>query len=820
MAIEERRGHDYGENRYSHPTLSEIARSPKEYFRRIGAGIKQNWHDNDRRFITGGLLVLSVLALLFLAYWISIVAGLPSVSQLRDARFAEASIVYSADGVELARYSDENRTWVSLDRISPNVVNALIATEDHRFYKHWGIDVQRTVGSFFKTLSGDVQGGSTITMQFARNAFPEMQDDFALTRKVKEWITALRLEAMYGKDEIVEMYLNTVPLLFNTFGVEAASMTYYGKHASELDVSEAATLVGMLKGTMLYNPVRNPERSHERRNTVLQQMVKHGFLQPAQFELLEDEPTRLNFRRTSHTDNAAPYFAEYLRLWIKDWTEKNGYNLYTDGLRIHTTIDAGLQAAADSAVRSVGEGLQAVADVEWSVRRTRLISSNTEAYRSRRENVEPFSYLWESNPDLLDRFVRQTERYRALADSLDEDRALAELKSDSAFVDSVKTAQQRVQAGLVSIDPSNGHVKVWVGGRNFEEDKYDRVAVARRQPGSTFKPFVYAAAIDRGYSPEDVLLDEVIEYVDRQTGKRWRPENTGRASGEPVSLRQALAQSMNTVTAQVVADVGPSSVVEIAHRAGIKSELDEVPSIGLGTSEVTLLELTAAYATFANGGVFNEPIFVTRIEDRDGNVLATFTSEPREALNPSVAYTVLDMMRGVVDYGTGVRIRSAFSIPGDIAGKTGTTQGGADGWFVLLHPDLVTGAWVGFNSMSVAFRSDYWGQGAHNALYVVGNYLQHAELQPARFNPPAGYRVPQPGRETILVADVDYENEPVQVDSLFGDVDADDDFVEWQDAEEMEDENPEDEQEVDELNRRARERSNVSDILRRMRERD
>lgn len=791
------------------PSFKEVVRSPRSYALRVREKVSDNLQDERTRISTIGLMIVALLLVFLLFYWIYITAGVPSVGMLRDARYSEASIVYFSDGSELVRYHNENRTWVELEDISDHVIEALIATEDHRFYQHWGIDIRRTFSSIFRTIGGDMQGGSTITMQFARNAFPAIQNDLALTRKIKEWVIALQLEAIYEKDEILEMYLNTVPMLYNTYGFEAAARTYFDKSASELDLREAATLVGMLKGTALYNPFRNPEASQERRNVVLQQMVKYGYVSEDVFETLKGEETPLQFSRMSHNVNHAPYFAEYLRRWLGDWAEKNDYDIYTDGLRIYTTIDSELQEAADLAVSQVGEGLQAVADVEWSAQRPPFVSSNMGAYLEYRQQVTPFAYFWESNPDMLDRFIRNTDQFKAMADSLGGESALQLLHENASFIDSIKNAQQHIQVGFVAFDPNNGHVKAWVGGRDFAEDKYDRVAIAKRQPGSTFKPFVYGAAIEEGFSPEDQMRDEVIEYVDRQTGRRWKPTNVSDATGREITLRNALAYSKNTITAQVVAEIGPGKVADFARRTGIKSGLQRVPSLGLGTSEVSLFEMTAAYGTLANNGRYVEPVFVSRIVDRDGQTVATFSSEAREAISPNTAYTVLDMMRDVVDYGTGVRIRSVFGAQGDLAGKTGTTQGGADGWFLLLHPEMVMGAWIGFNSMSVSFRSDYWGQGAHNALYVVGEFYEAADLPPARFEEPSGYRAPVPRRTPL-----EYTNEglePLPVRDLFGETDEDVD----QSIENEFDEQQDDDEygSVEELNRQARRDSRVSDIL-------
>ncbi len=712
--------------------------------------IRENVRNTDTRVITLGLLGACLVLVLCLVYWVVVLTELPSADDLRKSRFEQATVVFAADGTELTTYHDKNRRWVPLDEMSAWLTRALIATEDHRFYEHSGIDVVRTIGSMFRTLGGDVQGGSTITMQLARNAFPDIYDDMIFTRKVKEWITALRIEGMYEKDDILEMYLNTVPFMYNAFGVEAASQTYFQVPASELNVKGAATLVGMLKGTVYYNPVRHPERSHERRNTVLSQMVRHGLLEASEFEAIEREPTRLDFKRMSRADEPAPHFAEYLRQWLDDWAERYQVNLYTDGLRVHTTIDTRLQAVAQSAVDAVGDDLQAVAD------------------RS------SFDYAWNRNPELLTSFIRQTHRYRVLVQSgLDSAAAVDTLRGMEEFADSLRRQAERVQAGFVAIDPHDGRVLAWVGGRDFGEVQFDHVASSKRQPGSTFKPFVYAAALANGYSANSLIRDEEVEYVDPDTRRRWRPRNVGLASGRLMPLKDALAYSKNTITAQLTLELGPHDVADYARRMGIRSEMDAVPSIGLGTSEVSLLELAAAYGTIANYGRYREPVFITRIEDQAGNVVARFSSESRQAIPATVAYSVLDMMRGVADYGTGVRIRNQYGVRDDVAVKTGTSQNGADGWFMLVHPNVVMGAWVGFASPAFYFRSNYWAQGAHTALPIVGKAYSAARraapdvvASDVRFSPPPGWVEPAPIDTTGTWIDQEYAQYASYLDSL------------------------------------------------------
>lgn len=704
--------------------------------------------------LAGGTLVL-FLVLLFSA------GSLPSLQQLENPDLQLATVAYTADGEELARYARQNRTWVPLEQISPHVLDALLSTEDERFRAHWGVDPQGIVAAAFEMVTGDgLRGASTISQQLARNLYNEqIGRDVTLTRKLKEMVTAVRLERRYTKDEIAEMYLNTVEFVYNAFGIEAAARTFFNKPAGQLDALESATLVGMLQNPALYNPVRFPERSQRRRNVVLAQMVKHGHLTPASYEAGKDEPVRTDFNSSEITASRAPYFAEYVRNWTRDWARANGVDLYADGLVIYTTLDSRLQEVAQAAVDRQMEGLQAVVDYEWSRPSGYVLGQTTEVY-VKKTGYEPFAYLWESKTDLVNSFIRESEAYRGLREEgVGEAEALQRLRGDAEFMKALKADKTRLEAGLVALDPRTGHVKAWVGGRDLKTDWYDHVAIAKRQPGSTFKPFVYTAAIDNGYSPSHTFVDVPMTLRD-EYGTPWRPGNFGGSSGASLTLTQALAKSVNTVTAQLAAEIGAKNIAFYARRMGIKSPLEEVLSLSLGTSDVTLLEMTGAYATLANGGLRQEPTVVTRIEDRFGNVLYEATPAPEEALSEETAYTVVDMMRGAVDFGTSARIRTQFGLGDyDLAAKTGTTQNAADVWFMMMHPDLVMGAWVGFNDRRLTFRSTYWGQGGHTALYLVGDFFRAATKLPdtpidksERFPDAAQFRLP---KETPMSATPD-----------------------------------------------------------------
>ncbi len=620
--------------------------------------------------------VIAALALpaLLLAYALLLIPFTPGISDLRKAKSEVPAVVMSADGVVLAEYRRVNRQWVKLREISPNVIDALIATEDRRFYSHHGIDLRRIASALLSTLRGELQGGSTITQQLARNLYPEEIGRAAtLHRKAREAVTALKIEAVYTKDEILETYLNTVPFLYNAFGIEMAARTYFDKSASQLDVLESATLIGMLKGTSYYNPVSNPERALQRRNLVLAQMASHGKLDAAKLQVLAARPLKLDFERQSEPVGPAPHVAMHLRKWLIEWADRRGYNIYSDALVVRTTLNSRMQKVANQAVaRQIGQ-LQPLADAR------------------RRKG---------------------------------EERAL-------------------LQAGFLALDPRSGRILAWVGSRDFAQEQFDHVAQARRQPGSTFKPFVYGAAFVQGYSPQFTFIDQPVS-IRSQGGGVWSPTDATAPTGAPMTLRDGLAYSKNTITAQVMERVGPARVGRLAQSMGIRqSKLELVPSLALGTSPVTLKEMVAAYGTIANGGSYIEPVLVTQVLGRDGKVLEEFSPPAREEGMPHAqALTLVDAMRGVVDQGTGAAIRSRYGIQADVAGKTGTTQDNTDGWFILMHPQLVAGAWVGFNDNRVTM-ADSWGQGARSALPMVGDFFQQT-LRARWIDPNAEFAIPRP----------------------------------------------------------------------------
>ena len=652
------------------------------------------------------LRAAAMVPLLLLLYTLVLIPFTPSISDLRKVKTAKPSVVLSADGEELAVFKRANREWVKLADISPYVVDALIATEDHRFYGHHGMDLKRTASAMLHSAKGDLQGGSTITQQLARNLFPEeIGRKATLTRKLKEAITALKIESVYTKDEILESYLNTVPFLYNAYGIEMAARTYFDKSADKLNVLESATLVGMLKGTSYYNPVMNPERAVGRRNIVLAQMVKHDKLQQAKLEALKKMPLKIDFERQTEALGPAPHFSQQLRRWLIEWADRNNYNIYADGLVVRTTIDSRLQTMANAAVAKQADSLQRLANSQWSL-----------------------AAGWKRNTNLVNAFIKATTEFKDAVQAGEPDaKALETLKADKAFMQKLHDDKTRLQAGFLAMDPRDGQVRAWVGSRDFTQDQFDHVQQAQRQPGSTFKPFVYGAAFENGSKPTDTFVDKAVE-IPLGNGAFWRPTDSGGPSGATLSLRQGLMYSKNTITAQVMQKVGPESVAKLAKLMGVRqSKLEAVPSLALGTSPVTLKEMVSSYSTIANDGQYLEPVLFTQVEDRNGVVLEAFRAKlPETALSLSAAQMLVDAMRGVIDRGTGTSIRSRFGIRADVAGKTGTTQDNTDGWFLLMHAKVVAGAWAGFNDGRITLRSDYWGQGARSALPMVGDFMQQA----------------------------------------------------------------------------------------------
>lgn len=734
----------------------------REYRKQISAQKKKKKTFKDllsRKVVKIGLITLAVLFMVGCGYVYYLFQGLPSIQELENPKTAIATEVRSRDGVVLDRYFVENRTYVSIDNISPNAINALVATEDHRFFSHWGVDFQSLMRLPYYWLRQRFEGGSTISQQLARNLYRKIGFEVTVTRKLREMITAVQIESNYTKQEIIEMYLNTVEFSNSAFGIESASQTHYGKPASDLTLSESANLIGQLQAVYAYNPRFFPERAMTRRNIVLSQMQKHGFITQDVFENLSEEPIALDYHPPSKAGRESRYFGEYVRLQVEDWAEENGYDLYSDGLVIYTTIDSRLQKHAESAIQEKLEEFQGRFEREWT------------SY-----NGDYMNQLWEKHPSFLNSFIRETDRYKNAFSKLETDQesvVFEHLRADSAFVDSVKRVRTKLQASFTAIRPDNGHILAWVGGADFGTQQYDHVHQSKRQAGSTFKPFVYAVAMDNGYMPYHKFSKYPSSFI-QPNGRTWDPKDPTVPSGpEMVPLREALARSLNNVTIRLLPEIAgapgtnrtqelePAArmIREMASNFGIDmSNFPPYPSIALGTAEVSLLELVSAYTTFVNKGVHIEPIAITRIEDKEGNVLQEYFPEmTQEVISPETAYMMVDMMRGVIrggeDYhGTGVRLRNVYNVQQDVAGKTGTTQNSADNWFVAMMPHIVMGSWVGGEDRRIRFPTDNpnsIGQGARTALPIVGQFINNVTDDPEApwsydaFEPPPGFVMPE-----------------------------------------------------------------------------
>ncbi|QDO93097.1 penicillin-binding protein [Formosa sediminum] len=702
------------------------------------------------------LFLTGIIAFVLLFLSASAFGDLPDHTVLENPKTNLATEIISADGKTLGKfYFNDNRTPVGYEDLSKNLVDALIATEDARFYEHSGIDGRGTLRAIVKMGKGG--GASTISQQLAKLLFhgegsknlPER-----MMQKVKEWIIAIRLERQYTKEEIISQYFNIYDFGNNGDGIKSASSIYFGKQPKDLDLEEAAMLVGMFKNSSLYNPRRNPEGVKNRRNVVLAQMQKYGYITERVKDSLQKKDLGLNYTPESHREGIATYFREYLKKFMKDWINKNPksdgtkYNLYGDGLKVYTTIDSRMQQYAEDAVQQHMINLQKEFDVQ-----------NT----PERNPTTPFLGLTEDEVNgLMNRSMRQSERWRKMKYELkksDEEIIKAfntpipmtifswkgEIDTIMKPIDSMRYYKKFLHPGMMSMDPETGHVKAWVGGMNYRHFQYDHVKQGKRQVGSTFKPFVYATAIDQLHlSPCDEFPDVPYTIEEGRWGnlKDWTPENSGLTYGGTRTLKNALANSVNTITARLMDKVGPAHVIEMAHKLGVTTEIPEVPSIALGTVDLSVFEMVAAYATFANKGVYTEPVMVTSIEDKNNTILYQFSPKTKDVLSEEVAYVTVKLMEGVTEGGSsGGRLRTQgaekwnkmyqeimtgypYKLTNPIAGKTGTTQNQSDGWFMGMVPNLVTGVWVGAEDRAVHFRSITYGQGASMALPIWGSYMK------------------------------------------------------------------------------------------------
>ncbi|SEM98049.1 penicillin-binding protein 1A [bacterium A37T11] len=682
--------------------------------------------DDISRYTKGFWKTLIGLTLLIALFITSIGLGLfgklPSFRDLENPKSNLSSEIISDDGVVLGTYYVQNRSNVRFDELSPNLVNALIATEDVRFFQHSGIDFKRMFTIIFYNLIGRKQGASTITQQLALNLFSEgraRSPGKRIIQKFQELITAVRLERNYTKNEIITMYLNTVDFgAYNTYGINSAARTYFKTTPAKLTVEQAAVLVGMLKGPGMYSPVSYPERSLARRNTVIGLMANAGFLNKDKAIELQKKPLVLSFTRNNYGEGLAPYLRAVMKNEIrKTFTDlsirkadDSPYDLDRDGLKIYVTINSKMQQYAEDAQRDWMKLLQQEFIKQWGQR-------------------DPFK----GKEGILESGMKRSDRYRILKQEGMSDEDIrknfnvptkmnvfswhGQIDTTMTPLDSIKYNKLILRNALMSMDPQTGYVRAWVGGIDFQHYKYDQVKMGARQPGSTAKPFTYAMAVDNGYSPCFMVPNEPID-VDG-----WKPGSDGTIPG-PITLKKALANSQNWATADLINRVGPEAVAALTKRMGITTEVPPYPSICLGVFDATVYDMVGAYATFVNHGVWTQPQYLLRIEDKNGVVLYEQKPKVKVVLSEQTAYVMVDMLKGVVDGGSGGRLRWSYKLTNPIGGKTGTSQGNADAWFMGITPQLVTGVWTGAEDRSISFASTAQGQGAHAALPVFAYYMQ------------------------------------------------------------------------------------------------
>ncbi|MBO7132879.1 MAG: transglycosylase domain-containing protein, partial [Bacteroidales bacterium] len=716
-------------------------------------------------FITLWCLCLIMVAGLA-TYFIVLSNGkdMPTFKELENPNENLATRIYSSDDQLLGTYFRENRSYVPYDSISQNVIDALIATEDVRFYDHCGVDFKSLPRVFKGIVTGNSAkgGGSTISQQLAKMLFPreKMSKIQFVNRKFKEWIIATKLENQYTKEEIISMYLNKFDFLNLAVGIESASRIYFDTIPLGLTKTQAAMLVGMAQNPSLYNPIRYPERALSRRNTVLSQMLKYDKITRAEYDSLVNEPLGINFRRADHNLGAATYFREFLRLWltakkpIKDnyvdvreyiedsinweidpsygWCNKNkkpdgsSYDIYSDGLQLYTTIDSRMQKYAEEAV---AEHVGAYLQPEF----TKSMANN--------KNAPYYSSIAASKKEeCINSAMRRTERWRVLkkAGVSEEDIVKTFYVKDTMTVfswngdiDTVMTPMDSMmyykgflQAGFLSMEPKTGHVKAYVGGINYMHFKYDNATKSRRQVGSTFKPFIYCLLMQNGYSP-CTKVPNVEQTFKLPTGQYYTPRySKSKLDGQTITLKQGLAGSLNQISAWALKQTTPEAVVDLANKMGVHSQIEPFPSMCVGIPQVLLCEMVGAYCTYPNKGIYTRPIYITRIEDKDGNELASFIPIQTEAISEETAALMIELLRGVVDMGTGSRLRFKYNLTGEMGGKTGTTNNNSDAWFMGVTPNLVNGVWVGGEEPTIRFSNMAFGQGASAALPIWALYMQ------------------------------------------------------------------------------------------------
>ncbi len=701
---------------------------------------KEKQQNGSPKAIRNLWIVFGSFLLLIILFFFCVAKGvfgtMPTFDELENPRTNLATEIISADGKVLGTYYIENRSNVRYSELSHYMPEALISIEDERFTEHSGIDERALFRVAFGVLTGNKKGGgSTITQQLAKNLFPRgenLSTGKLVLRKFQEWITATKLEHNYSKEEIIAMYLNTVAFGHNAYGIRSAASTFFDKKPSEMNIEECALMAGVVNAPTRYSPVRNPNNALSRRNLVLTKMAENGYITQAECDSISLIPIDMShFSIRDHNSGQATYFREFLRgelnEWAKNTTRADGqpYNIYRDGLRIYTTIDSRMQRYAEEAVREfMGGELQPMFYKHWKGQKN-----------------APFSNVTADEIDhILETSMKRSDRYRILKNAgMPMDSIKAEfdrpvpmtifswdgpIDTVMSPMDSIRYYKWFLQASLISIESHTGHVKAYVGGLDYRFFKYDHVTQARRQVGSTFKPFLYSLAMQEGEYTPCTKIPNIQYNIQLEDGKVWSPGNSGGRVGEEITLKYALAQSNNWISAYLMNQFGPNAVIAQARRMGVESPIDAVPAICLGVCDLKLIEMVGAMSTFANQGVYIKPMFITRIEDKNGNVIQRFSPEESEAMSELTAYKMIELMKGVVQSGTGIRLRSLYGFNNPIAGKTGTTQKNSDGYFMGITPDLTTGVWVGAEDRSVHFRSTKLGQGSHTALPIWALYMK------------------------------------------------------------------------------------------------
>jgi len=715
--------------------------------------------------------------------------GLPSLQALERPDPDLSSELISADGVSLGKYFRKNRTPVTYEELSPELVNTLLVTEDVRFKDHSGIDLRGLLRAIIGKLTFSFKGGgSTITMQLAENLFRtntaaqgslyKFQPLGQIITKLKEWIIAVQLEKSYTKEEILAMYLNTVEFGSNSYGIKVAAKTFFNKLPSQLNYSESAVLVGVINAPTRWSPVLNPDNAHRKRTEVLWNLHKYGIIDRVAFDSLNSKPIELNYRVENQNEGIATYFRTVAKNYLVRWAKENGYDLFEDGLKIYTTIDSRMQKYAEEAVAEHMDTLQQIFNEHWKDGNPWIDDNNNEI------------------PEFLDLAIKRTDTYKNLrarfgnqTDSiqyyLNKKKPMTvfswrgEIDTTFSSYDSLNYYKRFLQAGFMSMDPRTGYIKAWVGGINHKYFKFDHVQQGKRQPGSTFKPIVYTAAIDNGYSPCFPVVDAPVSFsLPGQDPPTWVPQNSnGKFTGEVMTIREAMAKSVNSITAFMMNRIGPSTVVDYAKRLGIESPLDPVPSLCLGAGgDVSVYEMVGAYATFVNKGTYIKPFFISRIEDKNGNVIKQFVPDEQEAINEETAYLMLHMLKGVVELGTGRSLDYELKLDNDIGAKTGTTQNASDGWFIGVTKDLASGAWVGGDDRSIRFREWVLGQGGRTALPIWERYMKKVYADETLGYEKGFFEKPTKPLRTVIDCEL-YEENHDPSDTIRYDVVEEDDFM-------------------------------------------